>query len=40
MKAGTMWEGVYHQHNLDGGSEQTIEQREVMGAVHSMDRRS
>ena len=28
---------VYHQQNLDGGSEQTIEQREVMGAAHSMD---
>lgn len=34
-----MWKGVYHQQNLDGGSEQTIEQREVMGAAHSIDRR-
>lgn len=29
--------GVYHQQNLgEGGSEQTIVQREVMGAAHSM----
>ena len=38
-KAETTERGLYHQQNLDGESlsKQTIEQREVMGAAHSMD---
>ena len=39
LKRKAVGNGVYHQQNLDDESGQTIEQREVMKAAHSMDRR-